>query len=356
MSLHAYMQLKRGPFCLDAEFALPDSGITVLFGPSGSGKTTLMRCLAGLELEAKGQIQQGDTFWQDSSRGIFLPCWQRGIGMVFQDAQLFPHLNVRGNLAFGYQRTSPAARKIDLQHTIDLLDLAPLLAHRPPQLSGGERQRVAIARALLTSPSLLLLDEPLAALDQARKQEILPYLAQLQQQLDLPMVYITHAMDEVSRLADYLVLLNEGKVQAQGELSATLSRPDLPSIFDEELSVILETERLSTDTHYKLARLGFRGGELLVPDVPQQGTKRRVRILARDVSLACSAHSDISILNRLPATVRSISPASHPAHVLISLDIGGSLLLARITHYSLDKLGIAPGSQVWAQIKSVALL
>ncbi|MGQ5521783.1 molybdenum ABC transporter ATP-binding protein [Chitinimonas sp. PSY-7] len=356
MSLRANLQLQRSAFSLDAEFSLPARGVTVLFGPSGSGKTTLLRCLAGLETQVSGEIWQGDVCWQDSTRKFFLPCWQRGIGMVFQDTRLFPHLDVRGNLAFGYQRTPAALRKIDWQQTLDLLELTPLLAHRPTQLSGGERQRIAIARALLTSPSLLLLDEPLAALDQTRKLEILPYLAQIQQQLDLPMVYITHAMDEVSRLADHLILIHEGRVQAQGPLSATLSRPDLPSIFDEELSVILETERLSVDPHYNLARLAFSGGELLVPDLPRHGTKRRVRILARDISLSCGPHNDVSILNRLPATVRSIHPASHAAHVLITLDVGSSQMLARITRYSLDKLGIAPGTQVWAQIKSVALL
>ncbi|SFZ70090.1 molybdenum ABC transporter ATP-binding protein [Chitinimonas taiwanensis] len=357
MSLQADIQLALPGFQLDAHFSLPAQGVSVLFGPSGAGKSTLLRCLAGLEQGVRGRLQFGTQCWLDSAQGRCLPAHQRSIGMVFQDARLFPHLDVRANLAFGYQRTPAAARRLAWDQIVDLLDLGPLLARRSSTLSGGERQRVAIGRALLTSPELLLLDEPLAALDLVRKQEILPLLSRLQQELTLPLVYITHALDEVSRLADHLLLLAEGKLLAQGGLSEVLSRTDLPAWLDEELGVVLETELQEELAEYQLLRLGFAGGQLLVPaGSPTSTRRRRVRILARDVSLALQADAAVSILNRLPAVVQAIRPANHPAHVLVQLTLGASQLLARITRYSCATLQLQPGMPVWAQIKSVALL
>ncbi|HEY9104260.1 molybdenum ABC transporter ATP-binding protein [Chitinimonas sp.] len=365
MSVLASFHLRRGDFVLEASMRLPASGVSVLFGPSGSGKTTLLRCMAGLEHDAAGQLNVNGELWHDSPNGLFVPPYRRALGMVFQEASLFPHLDVRRNLAYGFDRTPAPQRRVSWEQAIALLGVDHLLARQPDGLSGGERQRVAIARALLTSPRLLLMDEPLSALDMARKQEILPYLERLHREFDIPIVYVTHAIDEVSRLADYLVLLESGLVVAQGPLSETLSRLDLPASFDSEISVVLETRVASVDGHYQLARLAFAGGELLVPlgqgvGSQQVGQACRVRIHARDVSLSLqsqtAADADSSILNRLPAVVSAIAPALHPAHVLVRLDLAGTELVARITRLSLDSLKLRTGMPVLAQIKSVALL
>ncbi|QNM94664.1 molybdenum ABC transporter ATP-binding protein [Chitinimonas koreensis] len=357
MSVEADFTLALGAFRLEAALALPARGVSVLFGPSGSGKTSLLRCIAGLEPAARGRLAVSGETWQDSARGVFLPPHRRGIGMVFQEASLFPHLDVRRNLEYGLRRIEAGARRVSRDRAIELLGIGALLARRPDRLSGGERQRVAIARALLTSPQLLLLDEPLSALDYRRKQDILPYLDRLHRELDLPMIYVTHATDELSRLADHLVLLDQGRVVAQGALSDTLSRLDLPPVFDDEIGVVLEATVLEVDAHYQLARLAFAGGELRAPaGEARAGERCRVRIPARDVSLARSEQHDASILNRLPAVVTAVGPAAHPAHALVRLDLAGATLVARITRLSLDTLAIAPGERVWAQIKSVALL
>ncbi|GAB3251849.1 molybdenum ABC transporter ATP-binding protein [Chitinimonas naiadis] len=357
MSVLANLRLKQGDFLLNVALQLPAGGVSVLFGPSGSGKTSLLRCMAGLESGVSGQLLVNGETWQDTARGLFLPPHRREIGMVFQEASLFPHLDVHRNLEFGLHRTQSNRRKVGWEQAVALLGIEPLLQRRPEGLSGGERQRVAIARALLTSPRLLLMDEPLSALDQQRKQEILPYLERLHRDLDIPIVYVTHAIDEVSRLADHLVLLEAGQVVAQGPLSETLSRLDLPASFDSEISVVLETRVAAIDPRYQLARLTFAGGELLVPVSHHPvGETCRIRINARDVSLSLAPESDSSILNRLPATIRTIAPAIHPAHALVRLDLAGVELVARITRLSLDSLKLQPGVQVWAQIKSVALL
>ena len=285
------------------------------------------------------------------------PLHQRQIGMVFQEPSLFAHLDVAANLRFGWQRTPAAQRRAGWQQVIDLLGIGHLLARRPDRLSGGERQRVAIARALLASPQLLLLDEPLAALDFARKQEILPYLENLPRELDIPLIYVTHAFEEVVRLADHLLLLQQGRVVAQGAPSQVLSRFDLPPEFADEISVVLQTQVTDVDTHYQLATLQAPGVTLQVPASGLwPGQARRVRIHARDVSLALHDHPDSSILNRLPATVLTTSPAEHPAHALVRLDAGGSEIVARITRRSHHLLQLAPGMPVWAQIKSVVLV
>ncbi len=362
--LHARLSLARQGFALDVDLTLPAQGISALFGPSGCGKTTVLRALAGLE-RAAGRVALGDEVWQDDARGVFVPTHQRAIGYVIQEAALFPHLDVRRNLTYGMNRVPADQRRIPLDQAADLLGITHLLAREPATLSGGERQRVAIARALLTSPRLLLMDEPLAALDAARKAEILPYLERLHAELAMPIVYVTHAMDEVARLADHLVLLQTGRVLAAGSLADVLSRTDLPLASSDDAGVVLQASVLDHDTAYGLTRLTLGSAELWVGAVAQQpGVPVRVRVLARDVSVVRSAPSDSSIVNVVP--VRLMEFSADRATALLGLALGhgdsaaGQLaaprLLARITRRSLDALQLRPGDALYAQIKGVSLM
>ena len=357
MSLTARFELSHPGFALDVDLALPGSGVTALFGPSGSGKTSCLRCVAGLERGARGRLVVAGETWQDSERGLFLPPHRRALGYVFQDANLFEHLDVRRNLLFGWKRVAPGERRLALEQVVELLGIAGLLTRMPARLSGGERQRVGIARALLTSPRLLLMDEPLAALDAERKAEILPYLERLTRELALPILYVSHAPDEVARLADHLVLLEQGRVLASGPTSAVLARLDLPIALAEDAGVVLEGRVLGHDPDYGLLSLGLPGEQrVLLAHAPlPPGQALRIKVLARDVSLSLERQHS-SILNVLPATVAEIAPTRSPAQVLLRLDLGGTALLARITRYSLERLSLQPGSQVWAQLKSVAVL
>jgi len=359
-SIKARLKLARDDFTLDVDLKLPGRGISALFGHSGSGKTSCLRCLAGLERASSAYIEINGQVWEDSSRGRFIPPHQRPVGYVFQEASLFPHLSVQGNLEFGWRRIAPQARKISQEQACQLLGISHLLARKPATLSGGEAQRVGIARALLSSPRLLLRDEPLAALDSARKREILPYLERLHNELDIPLIYVSHAQDEVARLADHLVLLEQGKALASGPIGETLARLDLPLAQGEDAGVVLEGVVVGHDPHYGLFDLRLPGadGQLLRIAHPalQVGSTLRLKVQARDVSLALAAQGASSILNRLPVRVRECHPAENPAHVLISLDASGTALLARITRYSADQLDVRPGQLLCAQIKSVALL
>lgn len=349
-------RIDRGAFKLDVDLALPGRGVTALFGHSGSGKTTLLRVLAGLERVPGARVALGDEVWQDDARKVFVPTHERGIGYVFQEASLFPHLSVRANLEFGRKRLKPAERRFDLLAVAELLGIDRLLDASPATLSGGERQRAAIARTLLASPRLLLMDEPLAALDMRRKLEILPYLERLHDELALPVVYVSHAADEVARLADYLVVLEEGRVLASGPLAATLARLELAANFQDDAGVMIETHLQAHDAD-GLSHLAFAGGVLLVGrrDVAI-GTRVRCRIHARDVSLALERPRGSSITNILPARVDAVGPSGAPGQVLVRLLVGDTALLARITERSRRELAIAPGSAVWAQVKAVALL
>ncbi len=357
MSIHARFRIDHPGFTLDVDLQLPGRGVSALFGASGSGKTTCLRAIAGLERAPCGYLEVNGAVWQDDARGIFLPTHQRMLGYVFQEASLFAHLDIRRNLDYGLRRVPADKRKLDRRHVLDLLGIAALQDRMPDRLSGGERQRVAIARALLTSPQLLLMDEPLAALDLARKQEILPYLERLHDELDIPMLYVSHAPDEVAHLADHLVVLEQGRVLASGPLSETLARIDLPIRLGEDAGVVLEGEVTERDAQWHLAHIAFPGGQLLVRDsgVPI-GQRVRVRILARDISLALATHSDSSILNVLHATVEQIAADTHPALALVRLNAGGVPLVARVTRRSADKLQLHPGQNLWAQIKAVALV
>ena len=359
MSIHARFRTAYPGFSLDIDLSLPGRGVTALFGPSGSGKTTILRCIAGLERAANGNLKMNGEVWQDDALDVFLPAHKRAIGYVFQEASLFPHLPVAGNLDYALKRVAGPARKISLEQAVTLLDIGPLLARMPDRLSGGERQRVAMARALLTSPGLLLLDEPLAALDLKRRNEILPYLERLHAELSIPVLYVSHSPDEVARLADHLVVLDEGRVAASGSLAETLARLDLHHIFGDEAGAMIEARVDDHDDNYQLTRLGIPGGAIHVSQRQAAiGQRVRIRVLARDVSISISAPvaGTSSILNALAATVTEMAAATDPAHVLLRLDAQGTPLLARITRRSRDQLGLIPGSAVWAQIKAVAVL
>jgi len=354
--LRVRLRVDRGAFRLDVDLDLPLRGISALFGHSGSGKTTVLRAIAGLERASGGVVALGDEVWQDDARGVFVPVHRRAIGYVFQEASLFPHLSVRANLEFGRKRVPVHERRFALEPVTALLGIENLLERRPDGLSGGERQRVAIARALLASPRLLLMDEPLAALDLRRKLEILPYLERMHGELAIPIVYVSHAPDEVARLADHLVLLDDGKAVASGPLTETLARVDLPPSFADDAGVVLDTI-LAGHEEDALSRLEFAGGALFVGRRREAvGTRLRCRIHARDVSLALDRPQGTSIVNRLPAVVRAVSATDTPGHVLVQLRMGESPLLARITERSRRELGIAPGLRLWVQIKGVALL
>lgn len=358
-AIEVRLALDFSDFSLDVDLSLPGRGVTALYGHSGSGKTSCLRCIAGLENASKAFIRINDEVWQDSVRGIFLPAYKRPLGYVFQEASLFPHLTVRGNLEFGFKRIRARDRHVKLEHATALLGIDHLLARQPDKLSGGERQRVGIARALLTSPRLLLLDEPLAALDTQRRSEILPYLERLHDELDIPMLYVSHAQDEVARLADHLVLLSEGKVLASGPIGETLARLDLPLAMGDDAGVIVQGSVSAYDTAYHLVTVRLPQSELSirVAHSPMAaGKPLRLKVQARDVSLSLQPDDQSSILNRLPVTVIDEVPADNAAHVLVRLDAQGTPLLARITRYSRDQLHLYPGQKLWAQIKSVALL
>ena len=355
MSIEARFRLDYPGFGLDVDLELPGQGVTALFGPSGSGKTSLLRCIAGLARADNARVCVNGETWQDGS--TFLAPHRRALGYVFQEASLFEHLSVRGNLDFGRTRVPASLQRVESDRAIELLGLGHLLARRPQGLSGGERQRVAIARALLTSPRLLLMDEPLAALDQQRKSEFMPYLQRLHSELDIPVIYVSHSPDEVARLADHLVVLDGGRVMADGPLGTTLSRLDLPISQGEDAGVVLNAVVAERDERWHLARVDFAGGHLWVRDAGQAiGQPVRVRILARDVSISLQRQSDTSIQNILPATIAAVAEEGHPSLSVLRLDLGPASLLAHLTRRSAASLNLAPGMPVWVQIKAVALI
>jgi len=363
----ARLQLQRSDFVLDVDLQLPGQGVTALFGPSGCGKTSLLRSMAGLE-RARGAVAVNGHVWQDDATRQWLPTHRRALGYVFQEASLFPHLSAEGNIRYGLRRAPPARQNVALEQIIDLLGIAPLLPRKPATLSGGERQRVAIARALATSPRVLLMDEPLSALDAERKAEVLPYLDKLSERLALPILYVSHSIDEVSRLADRMLLMQAGRVVAQGDVADVLTRMDAPltrSLPGEQQASIVEGHVCAHDAqdHLWSMRIGAQAVHQLhwtEPDAHYQLEDRvRLRILARDVSLSLTPHTGSSILNSLPATVTAVQ-ASGPGQVLVQLRLepgdAGTYLLALVSARSARVLQIAPGMAVHAQLKSVAVL
>lgn len=350
------LRLRRESFALEVDLSLPARGITMIYGASGAGKTSLLRGVAGLERAERGYIRIGGEVWQDDSAKIFAPVWKRSLGYVFQEASLLEHLDVRGNLEYGLRRVANAD-SANLQRVIDLLGISSLLERRHDQLSGGERQRVAIARALATQPSLLLLDEPLAALDPARRLEILPWLEKLRDDARVPMLYVTHAADEVARLADHLVVLGNGRVISSGPVGAALISLEAPHMLGDDASALVQAKVVELDARWALARVCFTGGELWLRDTGlSTGQVLRLRILARDISVACEEPARSSIQNRLRGRIDAIAPDSHPSQALIRIDCGGTRLLARVTRKSVDELKLEPGLPVWALVKSVAVV
>jgi molybdate transport system ATP-binding protein len=355
----AQFKVSHPGFTLDIALDLPGRGVTALFGPSGSGKTSCLRVMAGLtrtDPAFKATLQVNGEVWQDDHRHLFVPAHQRAMGYVFQDAKLFPHLNVAQNIDFGRARIAAQDQRVSLEQAVTLLGIGPLMQRRPETLSGGERQRVAIARALATSPRLLLMDEPLAALDARRKAELLPYLERLHTELDIPVLYVSHAIDEVARLADHLVLLEAGRVVATGPTRELLVQLDLPLAHGDMAGAIITATVQSHHLDEHLTTLQFEGGALLIPrQSAGTGQTLRIRVQARDVSLTLARQSGSSILNILPATVTALSTDS-PGQTMVSLDVGGTPLLARITQRSAKALDLKPGLALFAQIKGAAIL
>ena len=409
--LELRLQLLRGGFTLDVDLRLPGQGVTVLFGPSGCGKTTLLRCVAGLERAPQARVVVAGEVWQDegdirhelagepqrTGAGAirsprFVPTWQRAVGMVFQEASLFEHLDVRGNLEFGLRRAlgvgllsrlrghprahlgairppsptgasrtpgpaDPAAARRTLDEAVELLGICHLLTRRVHTLSGGERQRVAIARALASRPRLLLLDEPLAALDAARKREILPWLARLRAHAGLPMLYVTHAPEELAQLADHVVLLAEGRVHAEGGVAVVTASMSGRLAEGDDAGAVLEARIGALDTHWHLCRVDIDAGSLWLRDSGRAvGEAVRLRLPARDLSLTLDEPLGTSIQNHLPGVVVAMADDTHPSQVRVQVQVGANPLLVRITRKAWYGLGLHPGLPVWVQVKSAALV
>lgn len=346
-----------GTFTLDVDLNLPGSGLTALFGHSGCGKTTLLRCMAGLQVAQGSMCVNGDV-WQKECESDSRPVHQRPLAYVFQETSLFPHLCVKRNLMYGYRRIPQQERRISFDQAVEWLGLSRLLDRMPEKLSGGERQRVAIARALLTSPRLLLMDEPLSALDQASKQEILPYLEALRDNLAIPILYVSHSTAEVARLADHIVMLDSGRVVAEGPLQTIMARTDQPFGLEEDAGVILDATLTEHDHQWHLFRAEFAGGHfwLRADSGLITGQDVRLQVLARDISLARSRQTDQSIQNVLPAVVDEMVSEIAPGTSMVRLLAGPTPFLSRLTSRAVHNLEIVPGQPVWMQVKSVAIV
>jgi molybdate transport system ATP-binding protein len=354
--LAAHFDVAYPGFHLSVDLDMPTSGITVLFGPSGSGKTTLLRCLAGLERASGGFMQFGNDVWQDEATGVCLPLYARPIGYVFQEPRLFPHYSVRSNLLYGYKRIPLDERRVSIEQVVTILGIGHLLERRIHHLSGGEQQRVAIGRALLTSPKLLLLDEPLASLDIQRKREVLPFILRLHEELQIPMIYVSHAISEILQLADRVVLLKEGKLVGAGALNEVLTALEFRGNFGSlRVGAVLDARVTGHEPQYGLTQLTFKGQFLFVPlQAVAIGQPMRVHILSSDVSLVLGrTNAPTSVLNILEGRVvevREIDQSS--VDVLVDIE---APLVASITRKSLATLGLKRGDRVFAHIKAVAL-
>lgn len=357
MSIVLKLSLQRADFDLAVDTYLPDRGITALFGPSGAGKTSLLRCIAGLERpspQLSAYINMNGEIWQDET--LSLPSHQRSIGYVFQEASLLPHLSVQGNLEYGYKRTPLAKRQINFDRVIDLLGLPSMLQRRVEELSGGQRQRVAIGRALLSNPKLLLMDEPLASLDDQSKANILSYIAEVQDEFNIPTLYVTHSVNEIVRIANHLLILDSGRITAEGEINQLLIRDDLPFAHHADVGVTLNGLVSDHDEKFHLTTLKVPGGQLTVSTNSLAiNTSVRIRLLARDISLALAPPEQSSIQNVLRARVNAIMDDPDPAHVVVTLGLDEEACLARITRRAAHQLDLTPGKPVFAQIKSVAV-
>jgi len=353
--LHLAITLERHDFALGVDLQLPGQGITVFFGVSGSGKTSLLRCVAGLE-RGRGRIALGSTVWQDSERGIFVPTWARRLGYVFQEASLFEHLDVRANLEYGVKRVGQGRARAALAEAVTLLGIEHLTARNVASLSGGERQRVAIARALATEPAILLLDEPLASLDLPRRREILPWLEALHRELRIPVLYVTHAMEELTRLADHVVLMRAGAAQASGAVGELFASPAIAPFLGGEAGVVLEGTLQAKDPESHLSGIRL-GAEVLWVGAQglEIGTPVRLHINANDVSLCLSEPVLSTIQNKLQGEIETIVGDHNPAYLIARVRCANQPLLARISRRARDQLGLERGVRVWCMVKAAAL-
>lgn len=353
MSLSVDIRQEFEGFSLDVAFEAPP-GVTMLFGRSGSGKTTVMNAVAGLMRPGEGRIAVADQMLFDSARGLWLPPHKRGLGVIFQEGRLFPHLTVRQNLSYGRWFAGAKGGRAEIDRVVEMLGIGPLLGRRPAALSGGEKQRVAIGRALLAQPRLILADEPLAALDESRKQEILPYFERLRDEVQVPILYVSHSPAEVARLATTVVALEAGKVSRVGPATEVMGDPQVTPLGAEAAGAVLDATVLD---HIEdgLSELEAGSVRFIVPHVNHaRGARLRVHVDASDVMLATVAPHEISALNVLPARVTAIRLGNGPG-ALVQLDAGGNTILARVTRRSVDRLGLVPGREVYAVLKAVSV-
>jgi molybdate transport system ATP-binding protein len=370
-TLSIALKWSRKAFNLDIDLTIPAQGVTAIYGASGSGKTSVLRCIAGLEKVENCELIFRDQVWQDGK--TFVPTNQRGMGYVFQEASLFPHLTAGANLRYALKRARPGNALTTFADVVELLGLRTLLDQYPDQLSGGERQRVAIARALLINPQLLLMDEPLASLDHQRKQELLPYLERICHQFNVPVIYISHSLWEVSLLADHIVMLDAGRVTKSENFLEAINKPDFPILQQESISSLLQCKVMEHNHNWGLTRFTLKGmDKQAVPESLSEkkvqphslwlqqcdlapGQEVRLNILASDVSLSLSHHEDTSISNILPVTIMTMEPLLHGL-LMLQLQLGDAILRAKLTQRSVDRLALTIGQRVWAQVKSAALI
>ena len=347
------ISLQRPTFGVEAKFSIPDRGVLGIFGPSGSGKTTLLRCIAGLEKDVLGSIELEQAVWLTASRN--LPVQDRNIGYVFQDSRLFPHLSVLENLEYGSRRKHGASDVLAREELLELLNIDHLLQRRASQLSGGEIQRVAIARALMKSPQLLLLDEPLSSLDQSRKQEILPFLGKLHEELNIPMIYVSHSLEEVSFLCDSMLVLEQGRVVFEGDIHEALVSSRSPLAKAEKAAAILDGNVSKQEKDFQISTVHTSNGNAIqVPGILPIGQHVRLRMQASDISLCKTAASDSSILNILEGVITEVVERQQ-AHVLLQVDVNRDILLVRLTKKSYQLLGLDLQKKVFVQIKAVSI-
>ncbi len=355
MSISLRYLLQREEFSLDVELDIPVQGITGVFGESGSGKTTLLRCIAGLEKPTAGRLLVDGDVWQDHARMISRKVHERELAYVFQEPRLFRHISVHKNLNYGRERASRASKETSFDEVVELLGLEDLLQRMPSEISGGQAQRVAIARALLRAPKIVLMDEPLASLDRARKDEILPFLDRLHAELSLPIIYVSHSIEEICRLCDHLIVIESGRALVNEDLQSALVRMDIPVLSGDEAGSVVYGAVDGIDARYELTRFRFSGGDLLVPGrFAEQGSNARLRIRASDISLCRDRPPQSTILNILPAVVEEVQADQGPS-VLVRLGVGSDQLIARVTRKSRDELNLQAGDKVFAQIKAVAV-
>lgn len=355
MDFDIRLQLKQNTFTLDVDFSLPTTGVTALYGPSGSGKTSLLRAIAGLEKPQQAHLRFRDQVWQTD--GFFKPPHQRPIGFVFQDSSLFDHLTVQQNIAFGQKRSDAIPDQAETDHIIDLLGISPLMQRLPDQLSGGECQRVAIARALLVKPDLLLMDEPMASLDVGRKKEILGYLERLKSELAIPLLYVSHNPDEVTRLADHLVILDHGRITTQGPIQQVLSDHNILGNMSEDPFTPLFGHVIAPCTAHHLTEVQVGNALFRMPrQKVKLGQDIRLHLYARDVSITLQHPEETSVLNIFDCTIQSIDPPTDEGQCLVHLRRQGTTIQSRISAYSCDQLGLHPGKNVFAQIKAVSIM